>query len=58
VLGKARNGGWKELVRFILSWQPDVKVLRPAKLRDRVREKMIEGLQAPEGGKRRSGEGR
>lgn len=24
-----RTSGWKELVRWILSWQPDVKVLVP-----------------------------
>lgn len=27
---------WKELVRWILSWQPDVKVLLPKRLRDRI----------------------
>ncbi len=41
---RMKTSGWKELVRFVLSWQPDVEVLRPARLRDRVREKMIEGL--------------
>ena len=34
------TGGWKELVRWILSWQPDVKVLAPRRLRERVKEKM------------------
>ncbi len=34
------TAGWKELVRWILSWQPDVKVLSPRRLRDRVHEKM------------------
>ena len=38
------TAGWKELVRWILSWQPDVKVLAPKRLRDRIREKMQEGL--------------
>lgn len=38
------TAGWKELVRWILSWQPDVKVLTPKKLRDRVAEKMRQGL--------------
>ncbi len=36
--------GWKELVRWILSWQPDVKVLSPESLRDRVNEKLRLGL--------------
>ncbi|MFC1499159.1 helix-turn-helix transcriptional regulator [Verrucomicrobiota bacterium] len=38
------TAGWKELVRWILSWQPDVKVLAPKRLADRIREKMKEGL--------------
>lgn len=36
--------GWKELVRWILSWQPDVKVLTPKRLRKRVELKMRQGL--------------
>jgi predicted DNA-binding transcriptional regulator YafY len=32
--------GWKELVRWILSWQPDVEVLTPRELRDRIAEKL------------------
>ena len=36
--------GWKELVRWILSWQPDCEVLSPRKLRNRVEEKMREAL--------------
>lgn len=39
-----RTRGWKELVRWVLSWQPDVEVIRPEKLRLRVREKMRAGL--------------
>jgi len=35
---------WKELVRWILSWQPDITVLAPAELRNRVEEKMREGI--------------
>lgn len=46
---RMKTSGWKELVRFILSWQPDVKVLHPARLRERIREKMTEGLAAQEG---------
>ena len=38
------TGGWKELVRWILSWQPDVKVLAPRRLRERVNEKMKQAL--------------
>jgi len=36
--------GRKELTRWILSWMPHVKVLAPLKLRDRVRERMRQGL--------------
>ncbi len=38
------TAGWNELVRWILSWQPDVKVLSPSRLRDRIREKMMQGM--------------
>jgi len=36
--------GWKELVRWILSWQPDVEVLSPKRLRERIELKMRQGL--------------
>jgi proteasome accessory factor B len=36
--------GWKEVVRWVLSWQPDMKVLAPLRLRERVEEKMREAL--------------
>ncbi|HMP74632.1 MAG TPA: WYL domain-containing protein [Kiritimatiellia bacterium] len=36
--------GWKEMVRWVLSWQPDLEVLAPRSLRERVREKMREGV--------------
>ncbi|MCE9616019.1 MAG: WYL domain-containing protein [Lentisphaerae bacterium] len=36
--------GWKELVRWILSWQPDVQVLSPKALRERVRDKLRQAL--------------
>ena len=36
--------GWKELVRWVLSWQPDVKVLAPKRLRERVELKMRQAL--------------
>ena len=40
--------GRKELVRWILSWMPDVKVLAPRNLRDRIAEKLRDGLRAQE----------
>ena len=47
---RLRTRGWKELVRFVLSWQPDVRVLRPRKLRERVEAKMREALGGRGGG--------
>jgi len=41
---RMKTAGWKELVRWILSWQPDVKVLAPASLRNRIREKLEAGI--------------
>ncbi len=38
--------GRKELVRWILSWMPDVKVLAPKSLRERIVEKLQDGLGA------------
>lgn len=38
--------GRKELVRWVLSWMPDVKVLAPKSLRDRIAEKLRDGLLA------------
>ena len=43
---RMRTSGWKELVRFVLSWTPDVEVLAPKRLRDRVREKLAASRQA------------
>ena len=37
--------GWKELVRWILSWQPDVEVLSPKRLRERIALKMRRALE-------------
>jgi predicted DNA-binding transcriptional regulator YafY len=34
----------KELTRWILSWMPHAKVLAPRQLRDRVRQRMRQGL--------------
>jgi predicted DNA-binding transcriptional regulator YafY len=36
--------GRKQVVRWVLSWMPDVKVLSPKSLRDRVCEKLEAGL--------------
>ena len=41
---RLETGGWNEMVRWILSWQPDVQVLRPKRLDERIRQKMREGL--------------
>ncbi|MFA7463024.1 MAG: WYL domain-containing protein [Anaerovoracaceae bacterium] len=38
--------GRKELIRWVLSWMPDVKVLAPKSLRDRIVEKLRDGLRA------------
>ena len=38
--------GRKELVRWVLSWMPDVKVLGPKSLHYRIREKLQDGLRA------------
>jgi predicted DNA-binding transcriptional regulator YafY len=37
--------GRKELVRWVLSWMPDVRVLAPKSLRDRITLKLTDGLQ-------------
>ena len=36
--------GRKELIRWVLSWMPDVKVQAPKSLRDRIAEKLRDGL--------------
>jgi predicted DNA-binding transcriptional regulator YafY len=36
--------GWKEVVRWGLSWMPDVRVLGPKSLRARIIEKLADGL--------------
>ena len=35
------TSAWKPLVRFILSWIPDVEVVRPVNLRERINEILI-----------------
>jgi predicted DNA-binding transcriptional regulator YafY len=41
---RLETSGHKELVRWVLSWMPDVEVLAPQSLRDRVREKLRSAL--------------
>ena len=36
--------GRKELIRWVLSWMPDVKVQPPKSPRDRIAEKLRDGL--------------
>jgi predicted DNA-binding transcriptional regulator YafY len=43
--------GRKELVWWALSWMPDVKVLAPKSLRDRIAEKLQAGLREHESGR-------
>ena len=40
---------WMELVRFVLSWQPDCRVLSPRLLHDRVVDKMRGGIETQTG---------
>ena len=40
--------GRKELIRWVLSWMPEVKVLAPQSLHDRIVEKLQGGLRAQE----------
>ena len=41
---RLETSGRKELTRWILSWVPHVRVLAPRELRERVRERMRQGL--------------
>jgi hypothetical protein len=41
---RMKTTGRKELVRWVLSWMPDVRVLAPKSLRDRIAQKLEEGL--------------
>jgi len=40
--------GRKELIRWVLSWMPDVRVLAPKSLHERIVEKLRDGLRAQE----------
>lgn len=46
---RLETSGRKELIRWVLSWMPDVQVLAPKSLKDRIEEKLRDGL-ARQGG--------
>ena len=46
---RMETSGRKELIRWVLSWMPDVQVLAPKNLKDRIAEKLRDGL-ARQGG--------
>ncbi len=48
VLMRFETTGRKEVIRWVLSWMPDVKVLGPKSLRDRIGEKLEAGLRSQE----------
>jgi len=41
---RLETSGRKELIRWVLSWMPDVRVLAPKSLKDRIEEKLRDGL--------------
>jgi predicted DNA-binding transcriptional regulator YafY len=41
---RLQTSGRKELIRWVLSWMPDVRVLAPKSLKDRIEEKLRDGL--------------
>ena len=46
---RLRTAGPKELIRWVLSWMPDVRVLAPKSLRERIEEKLRDGLRRQDG---------
>ena len=50
VVMRMETTGRKELIRWVLSWMPDVQVLAPKSLRDRIAEKLRDGLRAQQEG--------
>ena len=46
--------GRQELIRWVLSWMPDVRVLAPKSLKDRIEEKLRDGLARQDGIEKRS----
>ncbi len=49
---RIETSGHKELVRWVLSWMPDVRVLAPKSLRDGIALKLAEGLRRNAGNDR------
>ena len=41
---RLETSGRKELIRWVLSWMPDVQVLAPKTLKDQIEEKLRDGL--------------
>jgi predicted DNA-binding transcriptional regulator YafY len=41
---RLETSGRQELIRWVLSWMPDVRVLAPNSLKDRIEEKLRDGL--------------
>lgn len=48
VLMHFETTGRMEVIRWVLSWMRDVTVLTPKSLRDRIREKLQDGLRHEE----------
>ena len=46
---RLQTTGRKELIRWVLSWMPDVRVLAPKSLRERIEEKLRVGLRRQDG---------
>ena len=46
---RMETSGRKELIRWVLSWMPDVRVLAPKSLKERIEEKLRDGLKRQTG---------
>ena len=46
---RIETSGRKELIRWILSWTPEVEVLAPEELKTRIAEKLRQGLETAMG---------
>ena len=51
---RLKTSGRQELIRWVLSWMPDVRVLAPKSLKDRIEEKLRDGLARQDGIEKRS----
>jgi len=49
---RLETSGHKELVRWVLSWMPDVRVLAPKSLRVNIARKLAEGMRRNAGNDR------